>query len=81
MSIALPPLPDNDFDPSESSFPWKYCIDRGWKVTFATENGDVAACDLPVTRFGTGEGRHVQHGVQHATDEKDHQLLHGSMFL
>jgi len=41
----LIPLPDHDFDPSESSFPWKYCIDRGWKVTFATENGDVAACD------------------------------------
>ncbi len=41
----LIPLPDNDFDPSESSFPWKYCTDRGWKVTFATENGDVAACD------------------------------------
>ena len=41
----LIPLPDNDFDPSESSFPWKFCTARGWKVTFATENGDVAACD------------------------------------
>jgi putative intracellular protease/amidase len=41
----LIPLPDNDFDPSESSFPWKYCTDRRWKVTFATENGDVPACD------------------------------------
>ena len=41
----LIPLPDNDFDPSESSFPWNVCTGRGWKVTFATENGDVAACD------------------------------------
>ena len=41
----LIPLPDNDFDPSESSFPWKHCTDRGWKVTFATEHGDVPACD------------------------------------
>ena len=41
----LIPLPNNDFDPSESSFPWKYCADHSWKVTFATENGEVAACD------------------------------------
>ena len=41
----LIPLPDHDFDPSESSFPWKVCTKRGWKVTFATENGDMAACD------------------------------------
>ena len=45
QSHILIPLPDNDFDLSESSFPWKYCTDRGWKVTFATENGNVAACD------------------------------------
>jgi putative intracellular protease/amidase len=41
----LIPLPDHDFDPSESSFPWKYCTGLGWKVTFATENGNVPACD------------------------------------
>lgn len=41
----LIPLPDHDFDPSESAFPWVLCTERGWKVTFATENGDVAACD------------------------------------
>lgn len=42
---VLIPLPDHDFDPSESSFPWKACMERGWKVTFATENGNVATCD------------------------------------
>ena len=41
----LIPLPDNDFDPSESAFPWNVCTEHGWKVTFATENGEVAACD------------------------------------
>lgn len=41
----LIPLPDHDFDPSEAAFPWKACTERGWKVTFATENGAVAACD------------------------------------
>jgi putative intracellular protease/amidase len=41
----LIPLPDHDFDPSESSFPWRYCTNRGWDVSFATENGNVPACD------------------------------------
>ncbi len=41
----LIPLPDNDFDPSESSFPWKVCRQRGWKVVFATEHGKTPAAD------------------------------------
>ncbi len=41
----LIPLPDHDFDPSESAFPWKVCTERGLQVTFATEQGQVAACD------------------------------------
>ena len=38
-------LPDHDFDPTESATPWKVCSERGWKVSFATENGHVAAAD------------------------------------
>ena len=41
----LIPLPDHDFDPTESATPWRVFTDRGWKVTFATENGSVAAAD------------------------------------
>jgi putative intracellular protease/amidase len=41
----LIPLPDNDFDPTEAATPWKLCSERGWKVTFATEEGRVAAAD------------------------------------
>jgi putative intracellular protease/amidase len=41
----LIPLPDKDFDPTESAMPWKVCTERGWKITFATENGDIAAAD------------------------------------
>lgn len=41
----LIPLPDHDFDPTESATPWKDCILRGWNVTFSTEHGDVAAAD------------------------------------
>lgn len=41
----LIPLPDHDFDPTESATPWKVCTQRGWQVSFATENGEVAAAD------------------------------------
>ncbi len=42
---VLIPLPDHDFDPTESATPWRVCVERGWKATFATENGAVAAAD------------------------------------
>lgn len=45
QACILIPLPDTDFDPSEASFPWKICTQRGWKVTFATEHGQTPAAD------------------------------------
>ncbi len=42
---VLIPLPDSDFDPTESATPWRVCAERGWNYTFATENGKVAAAD------------------------------------
>lgn len=42
---VLIPLPDTDFDPTESATPWRVCMDRGWTATFATEHGNVAAAD------------------------------------
>jgi len=41
----LIPLPDNDFDPTESATPWKVCKERGWQVTFSTEHGKIAQAD------------------------------------
>ena len=41
----LIPLPDHDFDPTESATPWKVCKARGWQVTFSTEHGSVAQAD------------------------------------
>jgi putative intracellular protease/amidase len=41
----LIPLPDHDFDPTESAIPWKVCTSRGWKVIFSTEHGKVAQAD------------------------------------
>jgi putative intracellular protease/amidase len=42
---VLIPLPDTDFDPTESATPWRVCAERGWRATFATEFGKVAAAD------------------------------------
>ena len=41
----LIPLPDTDFDPTESATPWRVCVERGWRATFATEHGKVATAD------------------------------------
>lgn len=41
----LIPLPDRDFDPTETATPWRVCTERGWKTTFATENGQIAEAD------------------------------------
>lgn len=45
MPHVLIPLPDTDFDPTESATPWRVCVERGWTATFATEHGAVAAAD------------------------------------
>jgi putative intracellular protease/amidase len=45
MRNVLIPLPDNDFDVTEVAVPWRMLTDEGHQVTFATENGDVAAAD------------------------------------
>ncbi len=42
----LMPLPDQDFDPSESAIPWKVCTSNGWKVAFSTEHGNIPKTDL-----------------------------------
>lgn len=45
MIKVIIPLPDNDFDPTEVAVPWKLFTEQGYQVCFATENGDIAACD------------------------------------
>jgi protease I len=38
-------LPDRDFDPTESSTPWRLLGAAGHVVTFATESGEAGVCD------------------------------------
>ena len=49
---VLMPLPDRDFDTTESAVTWAALVGAGYQVDFATENGMVAACD----RFLIGKG-------------------------
>lgn len=41
----LIPLPDKDFDITEVSVPWKYLLNAGYIISFATEHGAVAQGD------------------------------------
>ena len=45
ISILMP-LPDLDFDPTESAIPWNVCNLHGWVVKFSTEHGNIAQTDL-----------------------------------
>jgi putative intracellular protease/amidase len=44
MRIVVP-VPDRDFDTTEVAVPWRLLTRAGHDVIFATERGDVAACD------------------------------------
>jgi len=44
MRVVIP-LPDRDFDTTEVAVPWRVLRDAGHEVVFATERGEVAACD------------------------------------
>ena len=38
-------IPNNDFDLTEVSIPWKYFVKNGFNITFSTEKGGVAKAD------------------------------------
>ncbi|MFV8751605.1 type 1 glutamine amidotransferase domain-containing protein [Nannocystaceae bacterium ST9] len=52
MRISFP-LPSQDFDPTESSVPWRALVDAGHEVVFATPEGRSARAD---TRILSGRG-------------------------
>ncbi|KIG16891.1 ThiJ/PfpI family protein [Enhygromyxa salina] len=68
MKILFP-LPSRDFDPTESSVPWRALIDAGHEVVFATPDGQPAAADR---RIVSGRGfaiwRQWLRAVTHARD-------------
>lgn len=50
MARVLVPLPDRDFDPTETAVPWRTLTRAGHDVVFATERGAVPACDPLLVR-------------------------------
>ena len=53
MATLPMPLPDSDFDPTESGVPWRTMRDHGHRVVFATPSGRTARAD---PKMVTGEG-------------------------
>jgi protease I len=53
MATVLMPLPDRDFDPTETGVPWKTLTEAGHRIAFATPNGKPGMAD---PRMVTGEG-------------------------
>jgi protease I len=53
MPTVLMPIPNSDFDPTETAVPWKILRDRGYEVVFATPDGQPGAAD---ERMLTGKG-------------------------
>jgi protease I len=53
MATVLIPLPDNDFDPTESGVPWRLLRARGHRLVFATPYGRPGEAD---PKMVTGEG-------------------------
>jgi len=45
VARVLIPLPDRDFDPTETAVPCKTLTTAGHDIVFATENGDPPGCD------------------------------------
>lgn len=63
------PLPSQDFDPTESSVPWRALVDAGHEIEFATPDARPAAAD---PRIVTGRGfaiwRQFLRATTHARD-------------
>lgn len=63
MAVVLMPLPNQDFDPTETGIPWKVLSSLGHEIVFATEGGTVAAADPMMV---TGRGLGILAGVLRA---------------
>jgi putative intracellular protease/amidase len=74
----LIPIPDRDFDTTEVAVPWRILTRAGHDVVFATENGNVGACDpLLLTGVIFGQlGAEEEPKQFYAALEKDASFTH-----
>lgn len=74
---VLIPLPDHDFDPTESATPWKVCKQRGWEVNFSTQRGAIAQADRRLLKgpiFGPlGAGSKALAAYRQMTEDEAYQ--------
>lgn len=58
--MILIPIPRNDFDPSETSIPWKILTSNGYQVEFTTPDGSPGEADnIMLTGHGLGVWKKV----------------------
>lgn len=71
------PLPDQDFDTTESAVAWKTFAAAGCEVTFATEHGSQARCDPHLLSSGwfnpLPAGREALQAYREMTSTKEFQ--------
>lgn len=53
MATVLIPIPETDFDPTETGVPWRTLRQKGHRIVFATPNGNAGRADQ---RMISGEG-------------------------
>ena len=58
MATLLMPLPDSDFDPTESGVPWRTMRDHGHRLVFATPSGRTRCATETTYRHG-GREAHI----------------------
>jgi putative intracellular protease/amidase len=77
IPTILMPLPDHDFDPTESGIPWDACTSRGWRIEFSTEHGAIPQADAhkltgPLSEFVTA-GAKTRAAYQRMTQDPAYQ--------
>ncbi|WP_409037389.1 type 1 glutamine amidotransferase domain-containing protein [Leptospira meyeri] len=72
--MILIPIPENDFDPSEVSIPWRILTAKGHKVVFATPLGKKGNADK---RMLLGDGLGILKPILRASGDAraDYELL------
>ncbi|HMW06379.1 MAG TPA: type 1 glutamine amidotransferase domain-containing protein [Leptospiraceae bacterium] len=53
--MILMPIPNHDFDPTETAIPWKILTSKGYQIEFATPDGKLGEAD-PIMLTGKGLG-------------------------
>lgn len=79
MARILVPLPDTDFDPTETAVPWHVLREAGHDVVFATEHGTTPTCDPLLVDLASGENVRSPRLPRSLMAREDAQRLYAAM--